>query len=653
MGLSRMVNLAFRAWPFIRPLLAHLILLLALFGTTMGAGILGAFIGTDLFTNKVLIGEKLQPLQAHLLLLGEEYVTTDPDQLGQGKSYSSGQNEKAAFDSNAELELTRDQRRTVRNRLLIWGAIGAVFGAIFGFGSYYYSVWIWQSVNQNLRVAMVSRAETLPIQFHDDARVGDSVFRVYQDSAMIVNLIQSAVLAPIWSLGTLFWGLVVLLAFDPWLMVIGALTTGFMSFVAGLTTGRIRKRALFNRIANSDLVSNSQEAFTSAKLVKANGAEESMCQRFVQGSDSALNAAYFLRFDMVLITLVVSLIVGAGVIFADYLMARWAILEQSTFGFAGILAALVGFAIWNAGAYQVGSTTFEALGWESRGLLGTWMRMQDLFVALDRAYYLLEIQDEVEDPKQPLTVPEDIKEVSWHSVGFAYKASEPILTHVNLRARKGTVTAIVGSTGTGKSTLMSLLLRLFDVDSGSVQINGIDIRQFKRADLRKHVAIALQKNVLFADTIANNISFGAKGAMQEDIERAAALATADEFIKELPNGLATELGERGGKLSSGQRQRLSIARAVVRGSPILILDEPTASLDAKTEAKVLANLADWGKNRLIFLITHRIATIKRADQIAFIEDGEVVELGSHEELVHLPNGRYRAMIEAEAELAAA
>lgn len=194
---------------------------------------------------------------------------------------------------------------------------------------------------------------------------------------------------------------------------------------------------------------------------------------------------------------------------------------------------------------------------------------------------------------------------------------------------------------------MSLLLRLFDPDQGEVTLNGIDLRDLRVADIRRNCAIALQKNVLFNETVANNIAFGAGHVSRAEIERAAQIANADSFIRTLEKSYDTELGERGGKLSAGQRQRISIARAVVRNTPILILDEPTASLDARNEQRVLANLAAWGTDKIILLITHRMSTIQNADQIALLEHGEIVETGTYFELTTRPESRFAAFAQSE------
>jgi ABC-type multidrug transport system fused ATPase/permease subunit len=209
------------------------------------------------------------------------------------------------------------------------------------------------------------------------------------------------------------------------------------------------------------------------------------------------------------------------------------------------------------------------------------------------------------------------------------------------------MTALVGPTGSGKSTLVALLLRLFDPDAGAIEIDGVDIRRFAIEDLRANVSIALQENLLFGTTIHENIRYALTDASEEVVRDAARIACADEFIALQPAGYDTLLGERGAKLSTGQRQRISIARAIIKDTPILVLDEPTASLDAETELRVMDNLAEWGRGRAIFLVTHRLSTIRRADQIVYLSEGQIFELGTHSELMRKPGGRYRRFAELE------
>ena len=652
-----MLQLAFRTWPYFQPMLKHLMVLGGLMFSGIVAGIPAAFVGTDLFYNKVLLGQKLQPLQATVLFVGDEYVTNEARQLGRQETSAPSNitangdlNFPSGVDDSAQPDtvslLTQEQRKTVRNRLIIWGIVGSLFGALFGAGFWYYNVWIWQSVNQNLRVAMVERAESLSLSYHDNARVGDAIFRVYQDSAMIVNLIQSGIYTPISAAFGLLLGLFVVAMFDPWFTLMVVVVVFPVAWLSIVSTPRIRRRVLANRIANSDLTSRAQEVFAAVKVVKANRAESRVFDRFSADSIRALDAAYFLRLDMALITLLVGLLAGSTLILSEYIMVSWIIDQRDTF-LGALVASLIGFAVWNYGAYRIAMGQVGGFAFGVRGLLGIWMRMQDLFLALERAFFLLDIEPEVDDPENPLPFPIRVARVRWHNVVFGYNPDQPILRGIDLEAGAGSITAIVGATGSGKSTLMSLLLRLYDPDSGRIEVNDVDLRDMAVDDVRRHAAIALQKNVLFANTIANNIGFGNPTAEPAAIEAAATIACAHDFIEAQSEGYNTELGERGAKLSAGQRQRLSIARAVLRDAPILILDEPTASLDAQTEQRVLTNLTTWGKDKVIFLITHRLSTIRNADQIAFLEDGRIVEIGSHDELTRLENGRYRAFVETE------
>ena len=651
LGWREMLSLAWRTWPYTRPMLPHLVVLLVFAFSGGLIALVTGFVGVDLFTNKVLIGEKLQPLQAMVLFVGEDYVTTDPQQLGEVKD-AAAETDPDTGDEAVEKapELTEEQRRTVRDRLILWGIFGGVFGGIIAMGVWYYSTWVWQSINQNLRVAMVERAESLSLKFHDDARVGDAIFRVYQDSAMIVNLLLKGIISPATTLYGIVVGLFIVMAFDPLFALLVVVFSVPIGWLVVASTPRIRRRALANRLANSNLTSRVQEVFAAIKVVKANRAEARVFDQFHEDSTGALNAAYFLRLDMALLTMAVAILGGSLLILSEYVMVSWAVESRETF-LGALVVAFIGFSVWNYGSLQIARGRVEGLAWGARGILGIWMQMQDLFIALGRAFHLLDLTPEVTDPAHPVPFPKPIEEVAWRGVDFSYGDDQAVLRGLDLEAAAGTVTAIVGATGAGKSTLMSLLLRLYDPDAGRVEVNGTSLTEMAVDNIRANVVIAMQKNILFADTVANNIRFGTPKATRADIEKAARIACADEFIGAMAKGYDTELGERGGKLSAGQRQRLSIARAIVRDTPVLILDEPTASLDARTEQQVLANLAEWGRGRVIFLITHRLSTIRNADQIALLQDGRIVEQGRHEELM-AAGGRYRAFVGAEIGIAA-
>ena len=620
----RVAHLILRAWPYYRPQLKHLVTYLLL-NVLAGAIILVAgLIGNDLLNNKVLVGTPLQPMQATLLLLDDSYVV--------------GAREDAE-------SLTSEQRQTVRNRLLSWGLVGLLLLLASFSLVWYYMTWIYQRINQDLRLAMLAKAESLSLRFHDQARTGDAIYRIYQDSATITNVLQQLIVTPLRVLIWMLWGFTLLTLFSPWLGLLCILTVVPVTLLFIYFTPQIQKYSRMARRTNSNLTSRIQESFASIRVIKANRAEEAVIQRFEQDSKRALDAAFQFRLQVTLLALGVSTVAMGAVLVGEYLMAGWTISGTATY--LGGVITLVGFATWNLGAYQSAAGTISQNSQQGFELAQIWGGAQDLMIGLERAYYLLDQEAEVTDVAQPLPFPVSVRQVAWHDVSFAYQQQKPILSRLNLTATAGSITAIVGPTGTGKSTLMALLLRLYDPDQGTITINDTPIDYIRIDDLRSHVAIALQQNVLFTTTIADNISYATSDKSRADIDAAAKISCAHEFIEALPLGYDTELGERGGKLSTGQRQRLTIARAILRDTPILVLDEPTASLDAVTEQRVLRNIAEWGKSRIVFIITHRLSTIKQASQIAFMHEGSIVELGGHDTLMAIPEGYYRRFVRAE------
>ena len=278
------------------------------------------------------------------------------------------------------------------------------------------------------------------------------------------------------------------------------------------------------------------------------------------------------------------------------------------------------------------------------------MTAQDMAMGLRRVFDILDLEPEIKDKEDAIEFKEFKQAIEFKNVSFHYQEDRPVLANVSLKAKPGSITAIIGPTGSGKSTLLNLLLRLYDPQNGSISIDDVDLRNYKTLSVRGNISIALQENVLFAMSVRDNIRYATPNATDEQILEAVRIAAMDDYVAGLPLGLDTVLSDRGGKLSSGQKQRLTLARAIVRNTPILILDEPTAALDAVTEHKVMSNLAAWGEDRAIFLVTHRISTIRQADNILFLEDGMVRESGSHEELMAKEDGYYRGFVQKELEL---
>jgi subfamily B ATP-binding cassette protein MsbA len=239
-------------------------------------------------------------------------------------------------------------------------------------------------------------------------------------------------------------------------------------------------------------------------------------------------------------------------------------------------------------------------------------------------------------------------EIAFEHVAFAYNRDTPVLRDVNFKIKPGELVGVVGTTGGGKSTVVSLIPRFYDPTSGSIKIDGVDVREYKLHGLREQIGFVLQDTVLFRGTIRQNIAYGRPGATQAQIERAATLSNADEFIARMPHGYDTLVGERGLTLSGGQRQRIGIARAIIRDNPILILDEPTAALDTESERLVIEALERLMKGRTVITIAHRLSTIRDADRIIVLHDGVVAEQGSHEELLKLGKiyaGLYRVQVD--------
>ncbi|MCE2461251.1 MAG: ABC transporter ATP-binding protein, partial [Pseudomonadales bacterium] len=540
-GLLGVVRVFVRTWPYLKPQFLHILCWLVLQLTSYTAVGLAMVLVDDVLSNKIMLGHPLEPGQTTLLMVDAGYAEVE--------------------------ELSAEQRYVVRDRFVLYVTIGYFLNMVvlqLGFLHYYYT-WIIQRINQRLRVTMVEKAEHLSLRYHSHARTGDAIYRVYQDSATITSIIDTAILDPInmiWKLALAFF---ILWLFNPVLGLICILATVPIVVAVAWYTPRLQRLARLAREANSNLTSRIQEAFAAIRVIKANQVETAVMNRFDADSNHALGAALRVRMEMILLWMIVLAIAAGAMFTADYLMAGWTVNEETTW-LAGAIT-LVGFAVWNLGAFQQASgRSQEYFDW-GRGLINKWSLMQDMAVGLDRAYHLLDVQPEVSEPDDPVPVPGTIHEVCYDGVRFAYETGQTVLDGVDLTARAGTVTAIVGATGSGKSTLMSLLLRLYDPGAGSVRINNVDVRAFAIGEVRGNIAIALQQNVLFAATVADNIGYGSVGATRRDIEAAARVACADEFIREMANGYDTELGERGGKLSTGQRQRLSIARAVVRDTP--------------------------------------------------------------------------------------
>jgi len=604
-----------------------------------------ALFSVDLISQSILQAEPLTPFLADFIGRSELAGEAQP-----GTGAESGEPDAGGAEPNIDLApLTAEQRHSLK-----W--IYAVF-MVFGWFAQlpvmmllpYYYIFIMQRVNQDLRMALVERWLGLSLRYHSDHRVGDSVYRIYQDSAQVTAVIGN-VTQSMQMLSTYAIGVVFLAALDP---ILGgmALSIVLLAVLWGRWfSPRMRERSLAAREASSDFTSRVQETFAAIRVIKAYGAADREQERLERDSVRAFNASFRVRSLMAVVGIVTFSIAAAALLSAQFLMAVWANGERETFAMA--LVALVGlsFVTWNLAAYNWAQEQIGASSVSVRNVVTLWSQAQDMAMGLDRSFDILDIEPDVKNASDAAPMGPFRRQIRFDNVDFAYEPDRPVLRDVSLAVEPGSITAIVGPTGSGKSTLVSLLLRLFDPDSGTVSIDGVDLRGLDVDSLRGNVSVALQENVLFGMSVRDNIRYVVPDADDERVLEAARVACVDEYVAGLPEGLDTVLSDRGGKLSTGQRQRLSIARAIVKDAPILILDEPTAALDAYTEHRVLERLSAWGEGRAIFLITHRISTIQQADRILYLDGGRIVENGSHDELMVVEGGRYRSFVETEARL---
>jgi ABC-type multidrug transport system fused ATPase/permease subunit len=520
------------------------------------------------------------------------------------------------------------ERRAVLDRVIGVGLAFGIFVTPAVMALYYYQIFILQRLNQVLRVDMLERLQQLSLRFHSDSKIGDALFRTIQDSAMVTQLIEVLILVPLAALGRFSFGLLVVAVFD-WRIALGLFALAPPLVALATVLGRpLRVGFRTARETNAELTSRIQETLAGIRVIKAYGAEGFEQRRFDGASEGAFAAAFDARARFGLLTIALFWITGAGFVLAVGIAALLTAQERPlhALGTAGV-------AVWTLGLFNYFKLRFGDGTSSLRRAFRTWGRAQDVSIGLDRVFELLDLEPEVKEAPGAVPLPPLKHGVRFEDVRFRYQSDRTALEEVSFEARVGHVVAVVGPTGSGKTTLMSLLLRLFDPDAGRILIDGTDLRRFRLDSLRAGIAVALQENLLFGASVRENIRYAVPDASDAAVREAARVAAADDFIGALPEGYDTLLGERGTKLSTGQRQRLSIARAVLKDAPILILDEPTAALDAETELRVLERLAAWGRGRLIFLITHRLSTIRRADQILVLDGGRIVESGTHAELM--------------------
>lgn len=517
-------------------------------------------------------------------------------------------------------------------RILIFACtavlIIAVLDAVCSYAEKYLTTSVGQWVTHDLRRRIYTQVQRLSLAYHDQQPTGDLISRVTVDIDAIQTFIVSGLLGILVNLITLV-GMVIVMLYINWQFALIALAVvPPLFFIVYTYTRRVKKASREVRKKEGRMVSVVEEVVSSMRVVKAFAREDYEIRRFEGESLEAVEAALRARSLKAKLVPLVNIITAIGTCAVLWFGARMAM--------AGTLQAgsMVVFVFYLGKMYKPMQEISKTMDAYSKAEVG-----------FDRLQEVLRSDEEIQDDPRATRAPRFTGQIDLVHVNFAYKEDEQVLKDVNMHVDAGTMVALVGPTGSGKTTIVNLIARFYDPISGSVKIDGMDIRHYTQKSLRSQISFVLQDTVLFSGTIWDNIAYGRPDASVLEIVKAAEAANAMEFIEKLPQGFDTPVGERGVTLSGGQRQRIAIARAIVRNTPILILDEPTSGLDAASEQLVFEALDRLMEGKTSIVIAHRLATIRRASCICVVDGGVIAEMGTHDELIQHEDGLYRKLHE--------
>jgi subfamily B ATP-binding cassette protein MsbA len=498
----------------------------------------------------------------------------------------------------------------------------AVLDAICTYAEKYLTTSVAQWISYDLRLTIYAHIQKLSLAFHDNKRTGDLISRVTDDIEAIQSFIMNGLLGVLINVMTLL-GMIAVMFWLNWKFTLIALSVVPILFAMVYTyTRRIKKAAREVRKKEGEITSVVQEVLSSIRVVKAFAREDYEVRRLEQESLEAVDIALRARTLKAKLTPLVGIVVAVGTGLVLWFGARLVMTGSLTAG------SLVVFILYLGKMYKPMQEISKMTDTYSKAAVG-YERLQEV----------LETELEVKDLPKAKRASKFRGEIEFDHVSFSYNRDSQTLKDVSFKIETGHVSALVGPTGAGKTSIISLLARFYDPEKGVIKIDGTDIKQFQQKSLRQQMSFVLQDTVLFHAPVWQNIAYGKPGSTRAEIIKAAEMANAAEFIEKLPEGYDTIIGERGMTLSGGQRQRIAIARAVIRNTPILLLDEPTSGLDSASEKLVFEALDRLMEGRTVVVIAHRLSTIQRADVIFVVDNGEIVERGKHEELMKL-NGIY-------------
>ena len=480
----------------------------------------------------------------------------------------------------------------------------------------YTTIRVGQQMVNDLRGALYAHLQRLSLAFHSRQRVGDLLYRITADSFAVQTMIMNGVL-PILSAVVLLCGmLVVLFPLDPMLTLLSLTVVPILFAVISGFNQKIVDIATQVRNTESRVYSVVQWAMSSIKLVQAFTKEEEEHRRFMGASRESLRATLRLYSWQTVYSGVVNVVIAGGTALVVYAGARAVTSGRLSVG------GLIVFVSYLAQLYA-----------PINQITQSWGLIAGARVGARRVFEVLDVEGDLRDGTRSFPAEGARGDVTWRHVSFAYRSETPVLRDIELEAIAGSKIAVVGPTGAGKSTLLGLLPRFFDPVAGCVEIDGIDLREYRLKSLRHQIAMVLQPPLIFPLSVRDNIAYGRPGAAGEEIERAARLACIHDLIASLPEGYDTVIGESGVLLSEGEKQRITIARALLRNAPILILDEPTSALDVATESLVITGIERLMAGRTTFIIAHRLSTVQHCDRIVVLDGGRIVEAGGFAELL--------------------
>ena len=504
----------------------------------------------------------------------------------------------------------------------------AVVQGLLKYTNNYLTDWIGNKISNSLKVELFRKLTSLDPKFYDINSSGLVLTRFFTDpetaSKNIINMIKSFIMT---SFGIV--GLVGVLLYNSWkLAIIGVGIMAIAITPVTLIRKRIKKVSNATMVVGGDMTTNFNETFAGNKIMTAYNLQKLQNEKFEHQIKEQFNLTISLTKRVGWMSPIMYFICSIGIALVMFYGNHLIISGQMT---AGSFASFV--------------TSLLLLYKPVKDLGRTLTDLQTTFVALGRVFELFDLVPNIKNRNNAIKMQGLDSSIDFEHVYFEYEENTPVLKDFSLHVNKGETIALVGNSGGGKSTIVNLLPRFYDIKSGSIKFDGIDIKNLEIDSLRENISFVFQDNFLFSGTIRENILMGKESAAEEEIQTVVRLAHLDEFLSTLEKGIDTYVGERGASLSGGQRQRVAIARAMIKNAPIVILDEATSALDNESEAIVQKALDNLMQNKTVFVIAHRLSTINNADRIAVINEGELVELGTHEQLMTIPDGNYKHLYE--------